>query len=37
MAKIEDGTWKVKEITNLVDFLVEVNKAVQMHKTAQAA
>lgn len=37
MDKIEDGTWKVKEITNLVDFLVEVNKAVQMHKTAQAA
>ena len=27
MAELQDGTWKLKEITNLVDFLVEVDKA----------
>lgn len=27
MAKLDDGTWKVKEITNLVDFLVAVDAA----------
>ena len=27
MAKLDDGTWKVKEITNLVDFLVSADKA----------
>lgn len=27
MAKLDDGTWKVKEVTNLVDFLVETDKA----------
>lgn len=29
MAKLDDGTWKVKQVTNLVDFLVEVDKAVE--------
>lgn len=29
MAKLEDGTWKVKQMTNLVDFLVEADKAVK--------
>lgn len=27
MAELQDGTWKLKEITNHVDFLVEVDKA----------
>ena len=27
MAELQDGTWKLKEITNLVEFLVEVDKA----------
>lgn len=27
MAELQDGTWKLKEIINLVDFLVEVDKA----------
>ena len=27
MAELQDGTWKLKEITNLIDFLVEVDKA----------
>ena len=27
MAELQDGTWKLKEITNPVDFLVEVDKA----------
>lgn len=27
MAELQDGTWKLKEFTNLVDFLVEVDKA----------
>lgn len=27
MSKLDDGTWKLKEITNLVDFLVEIDKA----------
>lgn len=27
MTKLDDGTWKLKEITNLVEFLVEVDKA----------
>lgn len=27
MSELEDGTWKLKEITNLVDFLVEVDAA----------
>ena len=27
MTKLNDGTWKLKEITNLVEFLVEVDKA----------
>lgn len=27
MAALQDGTWKLKEITNPVDFLVEVDKA----------
>lgn len=29
MAELQDGTWKLKEITNLVDFLVEVDKALR--------
>ena len=27
MAELQDGTWKLKEIINLVEFLVEVDKA----------
>ena len=27
MAELHNGTWKLKEITNLVEFLVEVDKA----------
>ena len=27
MTKLNDGTWKLREITNLVEFLVEVDKA----------
>ena len=27
MAKLDDGTWKVKEISNFVNFLVEIDKA----------
>ena len=27
MTKLDDSTWKVKEITNMVDFIVEVDKA----------
>ena len=27
MSKLDDGTWKLKEITNLVDFMVEIDKA----------
>lgn len=27
MAELQDGTWKLKEITNPVEFLVEVDKA----------
>ena len=27
MSKLDDGTWKIKEITNLVNFLIDVDKA----------
>lgn len=27
MTKLDDGTWKLKEITNLVEFLMEIDKA----------
>lgn len=29
MSKLDDGTWKVKELTNLVDFMLEVDAATK--------
>ncbi len=29
MTKLDDGTWKVKELTNLVDFMMAVDKATK--------
>lgn len=34
MSKLDDGTWRLKEIANLADFLVEVDK-VQKEKLAE--
>ncbi|MBQ5600704.1 MAG: hypothetical protein IIU79_01995, partial [Phascolarctobacterium sp.] len=35
MNKLVDGTWRIKEITNLVDFFLEVDKA-QKEKLIEA-
>ena len=35
MTELQDGTWKLKEITNLVDFLVEVDKADKALKAGE--
>ena len=29
MSKLDDGTWKVKEVTNLVDFLVDIDASAR--------
>lgn len=41
MTKLDDGTWKVKEIANLVDFMVEIDtakkeKVAELNKDIQA-
>lgn len=35
MTELQDGTWKLKAITNLVDFLVEVDKADKALKAGE--
>ena len=35
MAELQDGTWKLKEIINLVEFLVEVDKADKVLRASE--